>query len=74
MFRSVATITAGEITMKSIMPKLLVAFAALFILSACEAEVGSKEWCDEIKQKDKGDVTASQAADFAKHCVFGGAK
>ncbi|MBT6289112.1 MAG: DUF3012 domain-containing protein, partial [Rhodospirillaceae bacterium] len=44
------------------MPKLLVAFAALFILSACEAEVGSKEWCDEIKQKDKGDVTASQAA------------
>lgn len=74
MFRSGATITAGEITMKSIMPKLLVAFAALFILSACEAEVGSKEWCDEIKQKDKGDGTASQAAGFAKHCVFGGAK
>lgn len=60
--------------MKTKIPKLLAAFAALFILGACDAEVGSKEWCDDIKKKDKGDVTASQAADFAKHCVFGGSK
>lgn len=39
-------------------------------LIACEAEVGSKEWCADLKEKPKGDWTANEAADFAKHCVF----
>jgi hypothetical protein len=47
-------------------------FAALLSLPliACEAEVGSKEWCADIKAKSKGDVTAKEAASFAKHCIF----
>ncbi len=46
--------------------------AALFavLLAACSPEVGSKEWCDAMKQKPKGDWTANEAADFAKHCIF----
>jgi len=40
------------------------------LLGACSPEVGSKEWCEEIKGKDKMDVTAQEAADFAKHCVL----
>ncbi|MAZ65589.1 MAG: hypothetical protein CMF25_00575 [Kangiellaceae bacterium] len=39
-------------------------------LTACGAEVGSKEWCEELKAKDKGDWTANEAKDFAKHCIF----
>ena len=33
-------------------------------------EVGSKEWCEDMKQKDKGQWTANEAMDFAKHCVL----
>ena len=39
-------------------------------ISACSPEVGSEEWCNELKEKPKGDWTANEAADFAKHCVF----
>jgi len=41
------------------------------ILTACTPEVGSKEWCEEMKKKPKGDWTANEAADFGKHCIFG---
>ena len=39
-------------------------------LLACSPEVGSKEWCEDMKQKDKGQWTANDAMDFAKHCVL----
>ncbi len=38
-------------------------------LTGC-TKVGSEEWCNQMKQKSKGDWTANQAADFAKHCIF----
>lgn len=44
--------------------------ADLLTLAACAAEVGSEEWCAEMKEKPKGDWSANEAADFAKHCVF----
>ena len=44
--------------------------AILTLLAACAPEVGSKEWCADMTQKPKGDWTASEAADFAKHCLF----
>ena len=49
-------------------PALIVAVFAL--LAACSPEVGSKEWCADMKEKDKGDWTASEAADFAKNCIL----
>ena len=50
-------------------------FAALTVvsvlmLSACAPEVGSDQWCKDMKAKPKGDWTANQAVDFAKHCVM----
>lgn len=39
-------------------------------LSACSPEVGSEEWCNDMKEKPKGDWSANEASDFAKHCVF----
>lgn len=48
-----------------------ISFVMLLALSltAC-AEVGSERWCENMKDKPKGDWTANQAADFAKHCIF----
>lgn len=48
------------------------AFAALALglVAACSPEVGSKEWCEAMKKKDKGQWTASEAGDFAKHCIL----
>jgi hypothetical protein len=52
------------------MKKLLPLIVALTLLSACSPEVGSQAWCDGMKDKPKGDWTANEAADYAKHCLF----
>lgn len=48
----------------------MLALALLGLLSACAPEVGSEEWCAGMKQKPKGEWTANEAADYAKHCIF----
>ena len=55
--------------MKRMFFAVLFAFA-LGTVSACSPEVGSEEWCKELKEKPKGDWTANEAADFAKHCLL----
>ena len=53
-------------------PHRLVIVASLAtLLGACSPEVGSKEWCADLKQKPKGEWTANEAADFTKHCLLG---
>lgn len=42
----------------------------LALVAACEPEVGSEAWCSDMKEKPKGDWTANEAADFAKHCIL----
>ena len=49
---------------------LIVAAAFAAMASACSPEVGSKEWCEELKAKPKGDWSANEAVDFTKHCIF----
>lgn len=49
---------------------LTVTILSVFAISACSAEVGSKEWCDQIKEKPKGELTSNEAAEFAKSCIF----
>ena len=49
---------------------LALVIVAFGTLSACSPEVGSDEWCASLKEKPKGDWSANEAADFAKHCVF----
>lgn len=51
----------------------LAAAAAVLVVSvftACSPEVGSKEWCEDLKSKPKGDWTANETGNFAKHCVL----
>jgi len=49
---------------------LIVATSFTMALSACDPEVGSPDWCTQLKEKPKGDWTANEAADFAKNCVL----
>ena len=50
----------------------LAVFAGLAaLLGACSPDVGSEAWCQDMKQKAKGDWTASEATNFAKHCILG---
>lgn len=47
-----------------------VLIVTMFFLVACAPEVGSKAWCESMKEKPKGDWTATEATDFAKHCLL----
>ena len=40
------------------------------LLQGCSPEVGSKEWCADLKEKPKGVWTVNEATDFTKHCIF----
>ena len=51
------------------MRKYIALMAAVLMLSGC-AKVGSEAWCNDMKAKPKGDWSANEAGDFAKHCVF----
>jgi len=40
------------------------------VLTACEPEVGSADWCADMKDKPKGEWTLNETADFTKHCLI----
>lgn len=42
----------------------------LLTLAACAPEVGSDQWCADMKEKPKGDWSANEAADYTKHCIL----
>nr|WP_305455092.1 DUF3012 domain-containing protein [Photobacterium leiognathi] len=52
------------------MKKLLVLLGAVTLLTACSPEVGSEDWCNQLKEKPKGDWTANEATEFAKAALF----
>ncbi len=49
---------------------LIAALPLVLMLAGCEPEVGTEDWCADIKEKGAANVTANEAADFAKHCVL----
>lgn len=48
----------------------LIVLASVLAVAGCAPEVGSKKWCEQLAEKPKGDWTANEAKDYAKHCVF----
>ena len=52
------------------MKRIVAIFTSLLLLTACSPEVGSEQWCQQLKEKPKGDWSANEATDFAKHCLF----
>lgn len=53
-----------------VMKKLSLIISIMLLTTACAPEVGSEEWCEQLKEKPKGDWTATEAKDFTKHCIF----
>jgi Protein of unknown function (DUF3012) len=47
----------------------LTALIASF-LWGCAPEVGSDQWCANLKEKPKGDWSLNETADYAKHCII----
>jgi hypothetical protein len=43
---------------------------SMVAIAACQPEVGSEAWCERMDDTPKGDWTANQAADYARHCLF----
>ncbi len=40
------------------------------LTAGCSPEVGSDAWCENMAEKQKGDWTANEAANYARHCLF----
>ena len=49
---------------------MITVMGSLVSIGGCAPEVGSEAWCEELKEKSKGEWTANETGDFAKHCVF----
>jgi hypothetical protein len=49
---------------------VLIALCGLASWVACGPEVGSDAWCEKMRETSKGDWTANEAADFARHCLL----
>jgi len=49
---------------------VLITSLLLAFLVGCKPEVGSKAWCEQQEEKPKGEWTANEAKDYAKHCIF----
>lgn len=54
---------------RSLTAAALLLLSALFV-AGCSPEVGSDAWCAKMKEKEAGNWTANEAADYAKHCVL----
>lgn len=50
--------------------RLFATLSLASLLAACAPEVGSERWCTQLAEKPKGDWTANEAKDYAKHCLF----
>ena len=50
--------------------RIIVIAGLLAAVTACAPEVGSKRWCETMRDKPRGDWTANEALDFARHCVL----
>ncbi|NQY34600.1 MAG: DUF3012 domain-containing protein [Alteromonadaceae bacterium] len=52
------------------MKKAVSLFILVAFIMGCAPEIGSKEWCENLKEKPKGDWTMTEMKDYTKHCIF----
>lgn len=44
--------------------------AGAMLLTGCAPEVGSPDWCEDMKGKETGDWTANEVAEFTRSCLI----
>lgn len=42
----------------------------VFLLSACSPTIGSEKWCNQLKEKAKGEWSANEAVQFTQNCIL----
>ncbi|AZQ84293.1 DUF3012 domain-containing protein [Colwellia sp. Arc7-635] len=52
------------------MKKIALVLLSMLLVSACAPEIGSEDWCAQLKEKPKADWTVTEAKDYTKHCIF----
>ncbi len=52
------------------MKKRVFILLSALVLSACENEVGTAPWCQEMRDKPKSEWSAQSALDFTKYCLL----
>jgi len=57
-------------TSRSFARRALCAFGSLVLMSACAPEVGSPRWCEAMRDQPRGDWTANEALEYARHCII----
>jgi hypothetical protein len=71
VFKESSGETLGETTMHWLNTNcLFIALCLLTTMIGCSPEVGSEEWCQDMKQKPKSDWTASEVASYANHYII----
>jgi hypothetical protein len=49
---------------------LAIVTVSFLLLAGCAPEVGSKKWCEQLDEKDKGEWTVDEVRDYAKYCLL----
>jgi len=52
------------------MTTAIILTAVMMLGAGCSPEVGSKAWCEQMKEKPKGDWSANDATEYTKSCLF----
>jgi hypothetical protein len=58
--------------MRKIAHSLMLLLSTLFVftLTGCAHPVGSTGWCEDMREKPKGEWSANEATDYMRHCIF----
>lgn len=56
--------------MNNLLRVIVIGLFSMLFLSACAPEVGSEEWCAELKKNPQGDWTVDEVTNYAKHCLL----
>ncbi|MBF0383747.1 MAG: DUF3012 domain-containing protein [Magnetococcales bacterium] len=56
--------------MNKLWKQVMLLAVALAFIGGCSPKVGSKEWCEEMNKKPKGEWSGNEAKDYAKSCIF----
>jgi hypothetical protein len=56
--------------MNTLWKKVGLLVVLLTFIGGCSPKVGSKEWCEAMNKKPKGEWSANEVQDFAKGCIF----
>ena len=52
--------------------RILLVIGSILLLGACSVEPGSEKWCAQKKEQSKSEWSSSDAATYARNCLFDG--